>query len=135
MHTHFRQKEHAGKVPTFLTTTTCHTGGGGGIYRLQFVRACVCVAVTPHLVPVCVTPPPPLHLSLLRCPSFKSTFFIATLLISFPFACVRVCLCAGIPEAGVNQAGSVGGGCGGEDGFLQEGDPSPAEAAERKTGG
>ncbi|XP_017159662.1 centrosomal protein of 89 kDa isoform X3 [Poecilia reticulata] len=40
-----------------------------------------------------------------------------------------------IPEAGVNQAGSVGGGCGGEDGFLQEGDPSPAEAAERKTGG
>ncbi|XP_054916067.1 centrosomal protein of 89 kDa isoform X3 [Poeciliopsis prolifica] len=40
-----------------------------------------------------------------------------------------------IPEAGVNQAGSVGGGCGGEDGFLQEGDPSPAGAAERKTGG
>lgn len=96
---------------------------------------CVCVAVTSHLVPVCVTPPPPLHLSLLRCPSFKSTFFIATLLISSLFACVCVCVCAGIPKAGVNQAGSVGGGCRGEDSFLPEGDRSPAEAAERKTGG
>lgn len=42
---------------------------------------------------------------------------------------------AGIPEADGDQAGSVGGGGGGEDDFLREGDPSPAEAAERKTGG
>ncbi|XP_060898316.1 centrosomal protein of 89 kDa isoform X2 [Labrus mixtus] len=40
-----------------------------------------------------------------------------------------------VSEEGVKQTGSVGGGSGGEDRFLPEGDPSPAEAAERKTGG
>ncbi|KAM9764567.1 centrosomal protein of 89 kDa isoform 2-T2 [Menidia menidia] len=43
--------------------------------------------------------------------------------------------CQSVPDAGVNQAGSARGGSGGEDGFPPEGDPSPAEAAERKTGG
>ncbi len=95
---------------------------------LQVRLCCVCVS---HLVPMCVTPPPPLQSSLLCCPSCKSTSFIATLHISFLCVCVCVCLCAVVPEAGVNQTGSVGGGSGGEDSVLPEGDPSPAEAAKR----
>ena len=46
------------------------------------MQVCMCACVA-HLVPMCLTPPPPLQLSLLRCPSCKSTSFIATLHISF----------------------------------------------------
>ncbi len=56
---------------------------------LQVRLCCVCVS---HLVPMCVTPPPPLQSSLLCCPSCKSTSFIATLHISFLCVCVCVCV-------------------------------------------
>lgn len=57
----------------------------------------VSVCVVSHLVPTCVTPPPPFHLSPLCCPSYISTLFIATLRISFLCVCVcaRVCRCTG----------------------------------------
>lgn len=42
---------------------------------------------------------------------------------------------AGVPEARGVQAGAAGGVTGGDESRAPEGDPSPAEAAERKTGG
>ena len=73
-HVHTRTKT---KPPPQIQTPNAFTP----TFTLKICRSlCMCVS---HRVPMCVTPPPPLQLSLLRCPSCKSTSFIATLHISF----------------------------------------------------
>lgn len=82
----------------------------------------------PHLVPVCVNPLPSLQLSLLHCPSCKASL-IATLRV------MPLHVCAGVPQAGVHETGGVGGGSGGKNSLLPEGDSSPAATVKGTTGG
>lgn len=81
----------------------------------------------PHLVPVCVNPLPSLQLSLLHCPSCKASL-IATLRV------MPLHVCAGVPQAGFQETGSVGGGSGGKNSLLPEGDSSPAATVKGTTG-
>lgn len=85
-------------------------------------------ARAPHLVPVCVNPLPSLQLSLLHCPSCKASL-IATLRV------MPLHVCAGVPQAGVHETGGVGGGSGGKNSLLPEGDSSPAATVKGTTGG
>lgn len=82
----------------------------------------------PHLVPVCVNPLPSLQLSLLHCPSCEASL-IATLRV------MPLHVCAGVPQAGVHETGGVGGGSGGKNSLLPEGDSSPAATVKGTTGG